>query len=187
MRKHDFPVKHVRRILEPGPIVLVSSKYKDEVNIMTMGWHTVIEFSPSIVGCVIADSNHSFKLIRKSRECVINVPALPLMDKVVGIGNCSGIDVADKFAKFQLTPEASTKVEAPSIRECFANFECRIYDSRLINKYNFFIFEVLKARVASSPKYPQTMHYHGEGVFTTDGKAIDKSRLFTKWSKTATF
>src|SRR5687767_7478075 len=157
MAKRAFPVEHVRRILEPGPVVLVSSKYRDEVNIMTMGWHTVLEFTPSLVGCVIANSNHSFTLIRKSRECVINVPALTLLDKVIGIGNCSGADVEDKFEKFQLTREVSSEVDVPSIKECFANFECRIYDSRLVNKYNFFIFEVIRARVATSPKYPQTM------------------------------
>jgi flavin reductase (DIM6/NTAB) family NADH-FMN oxidoreductase RutF len=52
--KRDFPVSQIRRYLEPGQIVLVSSKWRDQTNIMTMGWHTVMEFSPSLVGCVIA-------------------------------------------------------------------------------------------------------------------------------------
>ena len=69
-----FPVSDVRRYLEPGPIVLVSSRAGSKTNIMTMGWHTVMEFTPSLVGCVIAGSNHSFRLIRASRECVINLP-----------------------------------------------------------------------------------------------------------------
>jgi flavin reductase (DIM6/NTAB) family NADH-FMN oxidoreductase RutF len=69
-----FPVSNIRRLLEPGPVVLVSSAWKGKNNIMTMGWHTVLEFSPALVGCVIADNNVSFEMIRKSRECVINVP-----------------------------------------------------------------------------------------------------------------
>jgi flavin reductase (DIM6/NTAB) family NADH-FMN oxidoreductase RutF len=68
--KKDFPVAKIRQILEPGPVVLVSSAWKGRNNIMTMGWHAVIEFSPSLVGCVIAESNVSFGMIRKSRECV---------------------------------------------------------------------------------------------------------------------
>ena len=52
-RKYDFPVSKVRRYLEPGPVVLVSSAYKGENNIMTMGWHTIMEFSPSLIGCMI--------------------------------------------------------------------------------------------------------------------------------------
>src|ERR1700710_1509875 len=100
-KKFDFPVSKVRRFLEPGPIVLVSSAWKGEQNIMTMGWHTVMEFTPSLVGCIIAGSNHSFDMIKKSGECVINIPTLDLADTVAGIGNCSGAD-EDKFKKFEL-------------------------------------------------------------------------------------
>ena len=125
--KKDFPVSNIRRLLEPGPVVLVSSTWKGKNNVMTMGWHTVIEFSPALVGCVIADNNVSFEMIRKSRECVINVPTADLVDKVVGIGNCSG-DEVDKFKQFDLTPVTGAKVAAPLIRECFAILECRVAD-----------------------------------------------------------
>ena len=179
-QKHDFPVDQVRRYLEPGPIVLVSSMWKGKTNIMTLGWQTVMEFSPSLVGCVIASSNHSFEMIRRSRQCVINVPTIDLAHQVVKIGNCSGKDV-DKFAKFNLTPEAAQKVKPPMIAECPASFECQLADGRLINRYNFFIFEVIKAHVARSPKYLKTMHYHGKGVFTVAGKTINLHRLFSKW------
>jgi flavin reductase (DIM6/NTAB) family NADH-FMN oxidoreductase RutF len=97
--KKDFPVDQVRRYLEPGPVVLVSSKWKGRTNIMTMGWHTVMEFTPSLVGCIIAGSNHSFDMIRNSGECVINLPTTALTDIVVGIGNTTGAEV-DKFEKF---------------------------------------------------------------------------------------
>ena len=73
-RKLDFPVNEVRRYLEPGPIVLVSSRRDDETNIMTLGWHTVLEFSPSLVGLMISSGNHSFPMIRDSRECVSTCP-----------------------------------------------------------------------------------------------------------------
>ena len=184
--KKDFPVSNIRRLLEPGPVVLVSSTWKGKNNIMTMGWHTVIEFSPALVGCVIADNNVSFEMIRKSRECVINIPTADLVDKVVGIGNCSG-DEVDKFEQFGLTPVLGAKVAAPLIRECFANLECRIANARLVKVYNFFILEVLKAHVASAPKYPRTLHYRGEGIFITSGDVINKRQKFTKWKNTPNF
>ena len=59
--KSDFPVANIRRYLEPGPIVLVSSAWRGETNIMTMGWHTVLEFVPSLVGCVISSGNPQFR------------------------------------------------------------------------------------------------------------------------------
>jgi flavin reductase (DIM6/NTAB) family NADH-FMN oxidoreductase RutF len=144
---------------------------------MTMGWHTMMEFTPSLFGCIIAGSNHSFDMIRKSKECVINVPTVELSNEVVGIGNCSGSDV-DKFKKFKLTAVAGSKVRAPLIRECYANFECRVKDSSMINRYNFFIFEFLKAHVAVSPKYPTTLHYRGEGVFMVSGKQVSFRKKF---------
>jgi flavin reductase (DIM6/NTAB) family NADH-FMN oxidoreductase RutF len=175
--KVDFPVAEIRRYLEPGPIVLVTSKWRKEVNIMTMGWHTVMEFTPSLVGCVIAAGNHSFGLIKNSKECVINIPAAKLIDTVVGIGNCSGSEV-DKFREFQLTADRADKVKAPLIRECFASFECKLVDDAMLDKYNFFIFEVVRAHVAPKPKHPKTLHYTGDGVFTLSGKDVSRRRLF---------
>jgi flavin reductase (DIM6/NTAB) family NADH-FMN oxidoreductase RutF len=176
-QKHDFPVSEVRRYLEPGPIVLVSSRWEDETNVMTMGWHTVMEFTPALVGCVIASSNHSFELIRQSRECVINLPTAALTDTVVRIGNSSGAEI-DKFREFALTAQDASEVKAPLIRECHANFECRLHDDALVDRYNFFIFEVVKAHVASSPKHPETIHYKGDGVFMVAGRIITRRSLF---------
>ena len=166
--KEDFPVHEIRRFLEPGPIVLVSSAWKGATNIMTMGWHTVMEFSPSLVGCVIASGNHSFEMIRRSRECVINIPTVDMAASVVGIGNRSGSNT-DKFAEFRLTAMPAEAVKAPLIAECFASFECRLTDAAMVARYNFFVFEVVKAQVAKSPKYPKTIHYRGDGTFMVSG------------------
>ena len=181
MRRHykkiDLPVSAIRRYLEPGPIVLVSSAWRGEKNIMTMGWHTVMEFTPSLVGCVIAAGNHSFELVRRSGECVINVPTTALVDEVVGIGNSSGASI-DKFATFKLTADKAHRVTAPLVRECYANLECKLADSSLIDKYNFFVFEVVKAQVAISPKHPETLHYTGDGVFMVSGRIISRRAQF---------
>lgn len=166
--KTDFPVAKVCRLLEPGPVVLVSSAHQGATNIMTMGWHMAMEFEPALVGCIISSANHSFGMIRKSRQCVINVPAEDIAATVVKIGNSSGRDI-DKFDAFGLTPEPGTHVRAPLIAECYANFECRLVDASQVGKYNMFIFEVVKAHVATSPKYPKTIHYRGDGEFMISG------------------
>ena len=177
MKKSDFPVRDVRRYLEPGPIVLVSSKWRGATNIMTLGWHTVLEFSPSLIGLMISGGNHSHDMIRRSKECVVNLPTTALTDTVVGIGNTSGAEV-DKFERFGLTADAASHVAAPLIRECHASFECRLHDAVLVARYNFFIFEVVKAHVAPRPKHPQTLHYTGDGVFVVAGRTISRRALF---------
>jgi len=170
-RKQDLPVWEIRRYLEPGPVVLVSSALKGVPNIMTLGWHTVLEFSPSLIGCMISGANHSFRTIYQTKECVINIPGVELAQTVAGIGTCSGANV-DKFEKFHLTAKDAQKVSAPLIRECFANFECKVVDRSLANQYNFFILEVVKAYAPLSPKYPPTLHYRGDGLFMVSGKSF---------------
>ena len=176
-RKRDFPLAKIRRFLEPGPIVLVSSAHRGEQNIMTLGWHMMLGFEPALVGCYIWDENHSFSLVRRSKECVINVPTFDMIDAVIGIGNCHGQDV-DKFEQFGLTAAKATKVGAPLIAECYANFECKLIDTSLIKKYSLFVFEVVKAHVATAPRYPKTVHYRGDGVFMISGPSRSYRKRF---------
>ncbi|MBB6367740.1 flavin reductase (DIM6/NTAB) family NADH-FMN oxidoreductase RutF [Xanthomonas sacchari] len=176
-RKLDFPTQEVRRFLEPGPVVLVSSAWKQQRDVMTLGWHMVLEFSPSLLACCISSANHSFALIRRSKQCVINLPTADLVDTVVGIGNCSGADL-DKFAHFGLTAVPATHVAAPLIAECYASFECRLHDGSQIGKHGLFVWEVVKAHVAASPKRPRTLHYRGDGRFMLSGPEISRRRLF---------
>jgi flavin reductase (DIM6/NTAB) family NADH-FMN oxidoreductase RutF len=130
----------------------------------------VMEFSPSLIGCLISSGNHNFEMVKASRQCVINVPTADLAATVVKIGNTSGRDI-DKFTTFGLSPRPAEEVRAPLIDECYANFECRLSDSSWIGKYNVFVFEVVKAHVATAPKYPKTIHYRGDGEFMISGES----------------
>ncbi|HEY9044955.1 MAG TPA: flavin reductase family protein, partial [Ohtaekwangia sp.] len=125
----------------------------------------------------ITSANYSFDMIRKSGECVINIPTVDMIDVVIGIGNTTGAET-DKFHTFKLTQEAAEKVDAPLIKECYANFECKVADKRMLDKYNFFILEVVKAHVAVSPKYPKTVHYRGDGIFMVSGRHIALPKKF---------
>lgn len=175
--KQLVPPALARRYLEPGPVLLVSSRRGDRTNIMTMGWHQVLEFTPSLVSCLISSSNHSYAMIRESGECVLNVPTTTLTDAVVAIGNTSGADI-DKFAQFGLTAEEGEVVAAPLIAECYANLECRLHDDALVASYNLFIFEVVRIHIAPTPKDPHTLHYRGDGEFMVSGKTISRRHLF---------
>jgi flavin reductase (DIM6/NTAB) family NADH-FMN oxidoreductase RutF len=175
--KPDFPLDRVREHLETGPVVLVSSSFKGETNIMTMAWHMMMEFTPALFCCIISNQNHSFELIRRARECVINVPTVDLIDTVVKIGNSTGGEI-DKFETFGLTKVPAAMVNAPMIGECYANFECKLADGSKIAKYNLFIWEVVKAHVSPSPKRPKTIHYKGQGEFRIAGETISRRRMF---------
>jgi flavin reductase (DIM6/NTAB) family NADH-FMN oxidoreductase RutF len=102
---------------------------------------------------------------------------LQLAPKVVGVGNCSGRDVA-KFEKFGLTPVPAELVTPPLVAERFANLECKVADTHLVNKYNLFVLEVIKAWIDPTQKNPKTIHHHGYGRFAVDGEMIQlKSKM----------
>ncbi len=171
MAKRALPLGKVYGLLEPGPAVLITVAGRVGANIMTQSWHTMMEFEPPLVGCVISGRNYSFDILRKTRECVINIPTVELAEAVVKCGNTSGKKI-DKFRTFGLTPAPASLVKAPLIAECYANLECRIADTRLVNKYNFFVLEVVKAWIDPAVRNPRTLHHRGKGTFMVAGETV---------------
>ena len=173
----ELPLSEVYQLLEPGPVVLLTTAQKGRTNVMTMSWLTMVEFVPPLVACVVSSEDYSFAALVAEHECVIAIPAVELAPVVVKVGNSSGRTV-DKFKKFGLTPRPAEFVVAPLIAECFANFECRVVDTSLADKYNLFVLEVVKAWKDPQQKRPKTIHHHGYGNFVVDGKTITlKSKM----------
>jgi len=169
--KKELPLSEVYRMLEPGPVVLLTTSHKGRDNVMILSWQTMVEFVPPLIACVVSNANFSFKALRATKECVIAIPSLVLAPKVVGIGNCSGREV-DKFGRFGLTRVPASRVDVPLVAECFANLECRVVNTRLVNTFNLFILEVLKARIDPSQRQPKTIHHQGNGRFVLDGEIL---------------
>jgi flavin reductase (DIM6/NTAB) family NADH-FMN oxidoreductase RutF len=173
----DLPLAKVYQLLEPGPVVLLTTARKGRANVMTMSWHMMVEFEPPLVACVVSAADYSFAALRATRECVIAIPSVKLAPKVVAAGNCSGRDVA-KFGRIGLTPAPASRVAPPLVAECFANLECKVADTRLVNRYNLFVLEVLKAWTDPAQKNPKTIHHRGYGRFAVDGEMIElRSRM----------
>ena len=173
----DLALSKVYQLIEPGPVVLMTTACKGRANVMAMSWHMMVEFDPPLIACVVSSADYSFAALRATKECVIAVPALELAPKVVAIGNCSGRNV-EKFEEFGLTPVPAKRVAPPLVAECFANLECKAADTRLVNKYNLFVLEVLKAWIDPAQKNPKTIHHQGYGSFSVDGERIQlKSRM----------
>jgi len=171
MPKRSLPLSRVYRLLEPGPVVLLTTRAGGHANVMPLSWHMMIDFEPPLVGCVVSDRNYSFRALKTTRECVINIPTVELAPRVVRCGNTSGRGI-DKFETFRLTPLPAARVQAPLIDECYANLECRVVDTRLVARYGLFILEVVKAWVDPERKSPKTIHHMGRGDFMVAGRTI---------------
>lgn len=177
MARRSFSLSKVYTLLEPGPVVLLTTAHKGRANVMTMSWHTMLEFEPPLVGCVVSNRDFSFIALKATKECVINIPTVELAEQVVACGNASGADV-DKFERFGLTAKPAREVGAPLIAECYANLECRVVDTRMVNAYCFFVLEVVQAWRDAAVKNPHTIHHEGQGNFFAAGERFKlKSRM----------
>ncbi len=171
MKKKILPLSKVYTLIEPGPVVMVTTVRGEKPNIMTLAWHTMIDFEPPLLGIVMSDRNYSFESLKSSGECVINIPDVKLAKQAVACGNASGRTV-DKFKTFGLTPVKASRVKPPRIGECFAQLECKVIDARMASRYNFFILEVVRAWIDPKKKSPRTIHHRGKDVFMVSGRAL---------------
>ena len=160
-------------LIEPGPVVLVTTNDGNKNNVMTISWTMVLDFS-AMFAMTTGDWNYSFAALRKTKECVISIPTVDLLDRVVGIGTCSGADV-DKFARFNLTAVPGKAVNAPMIKECMANIECKVVD--LVSKHSIVVLEAVAAYVDPLRQEKRTIHAVGDGTFVVDGRRFDRRKM----------
>jgi flavin reductase (DIM6/NTAB) family NADH-FMN oxidoreductase RutF len=181
-RMKEMPASKAYRLLEAGPVVLVTTCFGGRPNIMTMGFHMVVQHAPPLIACIIGPWDFSYKALRATGECVIGIPTVDLATKAVDIGNCSGEEL-DKFEHFGLTPAPAGEVGAPLIAECLANIECRVADTSLADKYNLFIMEPVKIWVDDTRKEKRTIHHKGDGTFVVDGRTINLQERMVMWKQ----
>jgi len=168
-----FKLSRAFTLIEPGPVVLVTTHDGGKNNVMTISWTMVVDFTP-LFAITTGEWNYSFAALRKSRECVMAIPTVDMLDQVVGIGTCSGRDT-DKFARFKLTPVRGRFVRAPLIKECLANIECKVVD--IVRRHNIVVLEGLVAYMDIARKDRRTIHGVGDGTFIVDGRRLDRRRM----------
>jgi len=171
MRKMDLGKAFT--FLEPGPVVLVTTCDGGRNNIMTISWTMVMDFTPQFA-ITTGEWNYSYRALEKTRECVIAIPTVDMLDTVVVIGTCSGADT-DKFARFGLTPGAAREVGAPLIGECIANIECKVVD--IVERHNIVVLDAVAAWFDGTRKERRTLHAVGDGTFIADGRKYDRRKL----------
>ena len=164
-------------LMESGPVVLVTTKDGNKNNIMTISWTMVMDFTP-IFAMTTGPWNYSFAALKKTKECVISIPTVDMLDKVIGVGTCSGADT-DKFEKFMLTPVKGKQVKAPLIKECLANIECKVVD--IVKEHNIVVLEGVAAYLDNSRKEKRTVHAVGDGTFIVDGHKLNRKKMM--WAK----
>ena len=157
-------------LIEPGPVVLVTTHDGTKPNIMTISWTMVRSFEAEFA-MTTGPWNHSWRALLNSGDCVLSIPTADMIDTVVGIGTCSGANT-DKFAQFGLTPLAARHVSAPLIKECLANIECRVEE--IVQRLNLVLLQGIAACIDEKRTETRLLHAVGDGTFIADGERFDR-------------
>ncbi len=168
----SIPLSRAFTLIEPGPVVLVATHDGRKNNLMTISWTMVLDFSPRFAIATGA-WNHSFRALKRTRECVIAIPGVDLLDTVIGIGTCSGAET-DKFATFGLTALPAKVVGAPLVGECLANIECRVVE--WIRRHDLVVLEAVAAHCDPARRERRMLHAVGDGTFIVDGRRLDRRK-----------
>lgn len=130
-------------MIYPVPAVMVScGSTPVEYNIITVSWTGTICTDPAMCYISVRPSRHSYDIIRRNGEFVINLTTSGLAFATDWCGVRSGSEY-DKFREMKLTPAAATKVRAPLIRESPVNIECVIKEIKELGTHHMFISEVV--------------------------------------------
>ena len=130
-------------MIYPLPAVMVTcGNTREEFNIMTVSWTGTICTEPPMCYISVRPSRHSYGIIRKNGEFVINLTTKALAFATDWCGVKSGADY-DKFAEMKLTPVKGKMVGAPLIKESPVNIECIVKEIKELGSHHMFIAEVV--------------------------------------------
>jgi len=149
--KVNVKVNSAYRLLHPMHTVLVTSVGKTgKPNIITLAWAMPASINPPLVAISVSPRRHSHMLIEETKQFVVNIPTLDMLDKAVFCGTVSGRN-HDKFKETGLTPLSGKKVKAPLIEECVGHLECKLHSQFTAGDHTIFVGEIVDAYVDKEP------------------------------------
>ena len=150
--------KHLKAgaLTAPIPPALVTVGVGEERNVLTVAWTGILATVPPKTYISVRPSRHSYELLKKYREFVINLPTFSLAKTVDFVGIYTGKKL-NKFEKCSLLTTESNLVTAPTLKDCPIALECRVTDILPMGSHDVFIADILSVSA-------------DEGIIDSEGK-----------------
>ena len=133
-------------LIYPLPAVLVScGATPEEYNLLTVAWTGTVCTNPPMCYISVRPERHSYEIIRRTGEFVINLTTRDLARAADWCGVRSGRDY-DKFREMGLTPGKALQVTAPIVEEAPVSIECRVRQVMPLGSHDMFLAEVVACR-----------------------------------------
>ncbi|MBR5493248.1 MAG: flavin reductase family protein [Alistipes sp.] len=168
-------------MIYPLPAVLIScGESEQEYNLFTVAWTGTVCTNPPMCYISVRPERHSYEIIKRTGEFVINLTTASLARATDWCGVRSGRDY-DKFSEMGLTAEAAAVVKAPIVAESPVSIECRVKQIVPLGSHDMFIADVVNVLVDEEYINPETgkleleradMIAYSHGEYFRLGKAV---------------
>jgi flavin reductase (DIM6/NTAB) family NADH-FMN oxidoreductase RutF len=178
--RRTLEVTEALRLLNGGPVVLVTTRWRDQTDVMPAIWTTPLSHNPPLLGVVAHPSRHTHDMIRFAEQFALNFPGRDLMNHAHYFGVVSGREV-EKLDLSKLPTFGATKVDAPLIDGCIAYIECGVEDALRLGDHTLFVARPLVVQ-AESESFDETwlvgdgdyrpLHYLGLDRYAVLGERL---------------
>ena len=178
--RRTLEVTDALRLLNGGPVTLVTTRWRDQEDVMPAIWTAPLSHKPPLVGVAVHPSRHTHDLIRFAEQFALNFPGKDLVNHTHYFGVMSGRDV-DKLDISKLRTFKASKVDAPLIDGCIAYIECGLEDALRIGDHTLFVGRALVVE-AESESFDETwlveerdylpLHYLGLDRYAVLGERL---------------
>lgn len=136
----------ISEIANPRQIILVTSRWQNKDDIITLAWHMPLSFDPMMYGISIGKKRFSLELIRNSKVFVVNFISKEFKEDILFCGEVSGREV-DKFKETRFEKEEAETINCPRIKQALGYLECEVVDEIETGDHILFIGKVKKAEL----------------------------------------
>lgn len=143
-------------LIYPLPAAMIScGSTPEEYNIITLSWLGTICTNPPMCYISVRPERHSYEIIKRDMEFVINISTEDLAFATDWCGVRSGKDFS-KFDEMKLTPGKASIVQVPIIEESPLNIECRVREILSLGSHDMFIADVVNVKADEKYIDPET-------------------------------
>jgi flavin reductase (DIM6/NTAB) family NADH-FMN oxidoreductase RutF len=145
MRKELTPLD-ARRLLNPGPVTIITTKWNAIANAMPAVWAMPVSLEPPLVAVCVHPSRHTYDMIRHTDEFAINIPSRQLLNHTQYLGQVSGRELL-KIEGARLPTFSGGQVTSPLLEGCLGWIECEALDAIPTGDHSLILGRVLKVWV----------------------------------------
>jgi flavin reductase (DIM6/NTAB) family NADH-FMN oxidoreductase RutF len=142
----SLPEIDARRLLVPGPVVLVTSRWHGNDNVMPLAWAAPLALEPPLVGIAVHPSRHTHDMINKAQEFALNIPGRDLLNHTHYFGLVTGREI-DKLDAARLPTFTARKIDARLMEHCLGWIECGVEEAYPMGDHTLFVGRVVAVQV----------------------------------------